>query len=350
MAHPVFKNRYHTFFYFSIWMFIMGIHFLLIYQIYNIPFYAAIIESFVFNFILSCLGLSTLYVVKYNRIEQSKIFKVLSNHLAAALLITFIWLILSNIICKNICSSFFDYEKYFNETLTWRIISGIIFYLLLAFVFYFNHYYDNFKEQVLQEVELKALVREAELNALKFQINPHFLFNSLNSVSSLTITDPDKAQEMLIKLSEYLRYSLSKNQKQKTSFEEELKNMLLYLEIEKIRFGDKIIVKEEIENECMDMELPNLVLQPLIENAIKHGVYESTGKVQILIKALQTDDNLNITVENDYDPDAPARKGAGVGLNNILNRLELVYKRSDLIKIKKTKNIFTVNLTFPQKI
>ncbi len=261
MAHPVFKNRYHTFFYFSVWLFIMGVHFLLTYQIYDIPLYAAIIESFVYNLIFSGLGLSTLYIVKYNKIEQSKIFKVFSNHLAAALLITFIWLVISNTICKNACGYFFNYDDYFNETLTWRVISGIIFYLLLAFVFYFNHYYDNFKEQMLQEAELKALVREAELNALKYQINPHFLFNSLNSVSSLTITNPEKAQEMLIKLSEYLRYSLSKNQKQKTSFREELKNMLLYLDIEKILFGDKIIVKEEIDNECLNKYLHNIIIK-----------------------------------------------------------------------------------------
>ena len=128
------------------------------------------------------------------------------------------------------------------------------------------------------------MVKEAELKSLKYQINPHFIFNSLNSISSLTISDPQKAQEMTIKLSSFLRSTLSKNEKQKSKLSEEISNAKLYLDIEKVRFDDKFEFIEEVENACKDMEVPSMILQPLFENAIKHGVYESLEKVTIKMK------------------------------------------------------------------
>jgi len=151
---------------------------------------------------------------------------------------------------------------------------------------------------------MKTLVKEAELKSLKFQINPHFIFNSLNSINSLTMSDPQKAGAMTIKLSDYLRFTLSKNEKQKSKLKEEIDSTKLYLDIEKVRFGDKIEYVEEIQKKCLDVQVPSMILQPLFENAIKHGVYESLDKVGIKFSCSLNGDYLKVVVENEFDAEA----------------------------------------------
>jgi LytS/YehU family sensor histidine kinase len=204
---------------------------------------------------------------------------------------------------------------------------------------------------LLKEAELNALVKDAELRSLKYQINPHFIFNSLNSISSLTLSNPTRAQEMTIKLSSFLRGTLSKNEKQKNKLSEEINNAKLYLEIEKIRFEDKLEFTEEIGEECGSIEVPSMILQPLFENAVKHGVYESTEKINIILRCKHENEYIRITVENNFDPDAIPKKGAGIGIKNIQNRLKLIYNQDNLVKVEKGSTTFKVNIFIPvQKV
>jgi len=208
-------------------------------------------------------------------------------------------------------------------------------------------YYGNFREKSLKEVELRALVKEAELKSLKYQIKPHFIFNSLNSISSLTMIDPERARDMIIKLSDFMRGTLAKSTGQKYSLEEELKNVKLYLDIEKIRFEDKFIYTEDVSDGCRKVEVPNLILQPIFENAIKYGVYEITETVEIKLTCKRQAEYMVITISNNYDPDSVPRKGEGIGLNNIRQRLKLIYNQDNLLSIKNENNIFTVYLFIP---
>ena len=184
---------------------------------------------------------------------------------------------------------------------------------------------------------------------LKSQINPHFLFNSLSSISSLTITDPGKAQEMVVKLSEFLRYSVSSNINTFTTLEKEMQNIHRYLEIEKIRFGDKLVFEFTMEPGFSTRNVPVMILQPLYENAIKHGVYESTEPVKVITDCKTFTDYFEIRISNDFDPSAPARKGAGIGLKNIRERLKLMYRNDSLLKTFVLNNVFRVVLTIPNK-
>jgi len=210
-------------------------------------------------------------------------------------------------------------------------------------------YYENFKAKVKKEGELKALIREAELHALKSQINPHFLFNSLNSISSLTMSDPAKAQEMVINLSSLMRYSLKHGQNETVSFGTELQNIKLYLSIEKVRFGRKLQPVFKVDEHCYQGVIPNMILQPIFENAIKYGVYEATEPVEILTEATCSNDALEISVTNSYDPGVRSKKGEGIGLRNIRERLQIIYGNSALLKIKDNRKNFTITLTIPQK-
>jgi LytS/YehU family sensor histidine kinase len=223
----------------------------------------------------------------------------------------------------------------------------MLYYLIIVAVIYVIIYYGNFQEKVLKEAELKALVKEAELKSLKYQINPHFIFNALNSISALTLTEPELARKMTIDLSSFLRKTLSSNEIQKSSLINELKNAKLYLDIEKIRFGDKFIYQEELDEDCTSIEVPSMILQPIFENAIKHGVYESIEPVTINFKCEELDEYMKITITNNYDKDAVPHKGEGIGMTNIQSRLRMLYNQDNLLKFSKNDGIFTVTIFIP---
>jgi LytS/YehU family sensor histidine kinase len=146
-----------------------------------------------------------------------------------------------------------------------------------------------------------------------------------------------------------MRYSLMHNEKEMVSFTRELENIKLYLGIEKVRFGKKLNAEFEIDEHCLQAEIPNMILQPLFENAIKYGVYETTEQVTIKTTC-QCDGNvLKITIVNDYDASSMKRKGEGIGLRNIRKRMQIIYNQPDLIKITDLKTSFEVQIIIPQK-
>jgi LytS/YehU family sensor histidine kinase len=240
-------------------------------------------------------------------------------------------------------------EDWLSKVLPLKIFGGYVLYIIFVVFFYAIVYYQNFKEKVRKESELKSLVKEAELHALKSQINPHFLFNSLNSISSLTMSDPQKAQEMVINLSSLMRYSLKFNQNERVPLSTEIDNIKLYLQIEKVRFGSKLNPVFNLENDSLKSLVPNMILQPLFENAIKYGVYEATEPVDIITCTRIIDDFVEITISNTYDPEVVHKKGEGIGLRNIRDRLKVIFNNPGLLKIKDFNNTFTVTLLIPQK-
>jgi LytS/YehU family sensor histidine kinase len=205
-------------------------------------------------------------------------------------------------------------------------------------------------EKNAKEARLESLVKETELKMLRSQINPHFLFNSLNSISSLTITNPEKARDMVIKLSEFMRYALSKKDEQPVTLRSELENLRLYLEIEKVRFGDRLFTEENISENCLDIKMPVMILQPLYENAIKHGVYESTECVNIRTKVSCNNGYLEIVISNNYDQAPTSAKGTGTGLINVSRRLDLFFGNRASIKSTKENGVYTVSLFIPGEV
>lgn len=347
MSHPLIEQRQSLLYYFFIWGLIALFQSLLLKFVLNLEWQWAAADGFVFNYLFAVLGLSYWYPCKYISLEKNNVFKILANHLLASVIASLIWLGLAYIVLIEIISPGEGYRQFFKSTLPWRVSVGILLYFILIAFYYLLIYYQNFHERAMREAELKALVKEAELKSLKFQINPHFIFNSLNSINSLIHSSPEQASAMTVKLAEFLRSTLAQNEVQTIKLHEELKTAKLYLEIEKIRFGDKIRFVEKINPQCYDDPLPSMILQPLFENAVKHGVYESLKPVTIKIIAGRHNDYLKITVENDFDPQALPRKGEGVGLQNISKRLENIYNHSNLLVVEKEKENFRVILYIP---
>ncbi|MEM7299273.1 MAG: histidine kinase, partial [Bacteroidota bacterium] len=180
--------------------------------------------------------------------------------------------------------------------------------------------------------------------------NPHFIFNSLNSISALTTTIPEDAREMVIKLSDFLRYSLGKENSELNPLKQEIQNVSIYLDIEKVRFGEKLKFEKIVKEDCLNVKVPNLILQPLIENAIKYGVYDSIEAVTIRLNCEKKEDLLFIRIHNNFDKESVASKGEGIGLNNVRKRLQLVFGRADLLEINKGKDQFEVTLKIPTKV
>jgi sensor histidine kinase YesM len=307
----------------------------------------ALADGLVFNILLAGFGLSFWYSARYISFESLSVLKTLINHTISGVISISLWLAIGFFITNSLVNSSEEYSTFFLNNIGWRFLVGILFYFLIIAFYYLIIYYTNFHDKTLRENELKNLVTQAELKSLKFQINPHFIFNSLNSMSALTTIDPTKARGMILKLAEFLRYTLVNNDRQKNKLSEELNNIKLYLEIEKIRFEDKFDFVDNVSPESKDELVPNMILQPLFENAIKHAVYESLEKVTLKFKSFVQNDFLNISLENNFDSSSENKSGSGIGLNNISDRLKLIYGLNNLMKVEKTDGIFKVNLYIP---
>jgi len=192
----------------------------------------------------------------------------------------------------------------------------------------------------------ELLAREAQLRALKAQVNPHFLFNSLNSISALTANDPMRAREMCIQLADFLRTSLRLGERASIPFREEMELTRMYLSVEQIRFGRRLQLALDVEEACGDCEVPALLIQPLVENAVKHGIalLDEGGEIQMLGRVVR--DGLRFTIENPYDPLAPSSR-TGIGLANVRQRLEARYGTAARLDVEASDDVYRVTLLVP---
>ncbi len=205
------------------------------------------------------------------------------------------------------------------------------------------------KEFEERKSDAEKLAREAELFKLRQQLQPHFLFNSLNSINALIGTRPEEARKMVQQLSDFLRGTIKKEETQWVTLKEELQYLQLYLDIEKVRFGNRLTTESHIDENTLPYKLPALLLQPIVENAIKFGLYDTTGETTIRVYATMEDNNLIIKVTNPFDPETSSPKqGAGFGLKSIQRRLYLLFARTDLLTTDAKENIFTTIVKIPQ--
>jgi LytS/YehU family sensor histidine kinase len=207
------------------------------------------------------------------------------------------------------------------------------------------------EEMNARKTEAEKLAKEAELFKLRQQLQPHFLFNSLNSISALTGSQPEKARHMIHQLSEFLRGTLKKEEQHWNTLEEELQYLQLYLDIEEVRFGHRLQTRLTSSEEALKLKLPALLLQPVVENAIKFGLYDTTGDVLITLDAVAEEEYLKIAIKNPFDPEtSQPLKGTGFGLSSINRRLFLLFARNDLLKTQKEDEHFITTILIPQTV
>lgn len=205
-------------------------------------------------------------------------------------------------------------------------------------------------QRAMQEKEEKSqqLAKEAELYYLRQQLQPHFLFNSLNSINALIKAKPEKARDMLVQLAEFLRSTIRQDSSKLNPISQEVEQLKIFLDIEKVRFGERLMVDFEISQDAENLMVPQLLIQPLLENAIKHSLYGLTGQVNIQLRITKEGNFLYINISNPYNPQAGQAKGSGFGLEGVKRRLFLMFGRSDLIKTLAQNGYFVVHLRIPQ--
>lgn len=347
MKHPVLQSRVRLIVWWLIWLLLGTGQSLLFYFAYGSFFELSPADSLISLFIYSGIALSLWYPFNFFNTGNRRTSTLISNLVLSGAISIALWVMITKFIMLLVIAEENNYQAYWEATFPYRIGTGIFIYGLIILSYYLFISLTNLSEKNAKEARLENLLKETEIKMLRSQINPHFLFNCLNSISSLTITDPEKAREMVIKLSDFMRYALSKKDEQPVSLRSELENLRLYLDIEKVRFGERLSIEENIEEKCLDTKIPVMLLQPLIENAVKHGVYESTESVRISTRTKIIDNHVTISITNNFDTSAPSKRGTGTGLMNVSRRLELFYGNNASISTLKEKGFYTVTISLP---
>src|SRR5579864_5242552 len=289
------------------------------------------------------------YPCRGTPIGKVSFIRLLVTHLVAAGLITSVWIQ----ICAVYTYALLKPEKIGPLTVQYKpqlptvYTIGMLLYLLSVAFHYVLIGMEESRRAETQANEARVLARDAELKALKAQVNPHFLFNSLNSISALTSVDPAKAREMCILLSEFLRMTLGLGEKSVIPLSEELALLDRFLAIEKVRFGSRLQMTENITDDCKNLLIPPLLLQPLVENAVKHGIANLPEGGKVHLAAECENGRLSISIENTFDPEATPTHRNGMGLANVRQRLDARYPKLSSLRVTTTADQFQVNLSLP---
>jgi LytS/YehU family sensor histidine kinase len=227
------------------------------------------------------------------------------------------------------------------------VSSGVLLFWSAAMFHYVLIAFEASQTAITRALSLEVMAREAELRALRAQIDPHFLFNSLNSISALTTTDARGARDMCVLLAAFFRNCVRLGNEDQVPLEQELEMVGNYLDIEKIRCGPRLTARVEVGQGCGSCPVPPLILQPLVENAVRHGIHSLTEGGHVEVNASCTDGTLILGVENPFDAEAARKRGAGVGLVNVKQRIRAMYgKRADF-RTSASRGLYRAELRLP---
>ena len=344
MANSILSDKRARHFFIGWWLVWMLMQFIILRQL-NTDDFHAVSDSICSNILLatSCFFISN--NMKYYLPRREKYWYILVVSVTGS----FLWMLAQQAVLWMIFKEGDPYLAIIRSS--WWIRFGAGFLLISSMSMFSLLWYsqEEQKEMNARKSETEKFNKEAELFKLRQQLQPHFLFNSLNSISALTGADPQKARHMIHQLSDFLRGTLKKDEQQFNTLEEELQYLQLYLDIEKVRFGHRLQTEIIFNQEVLNFKLPALLLQPIVENAIKFGLYDTTDDVMIRIEATTEKNNLKVIVQNPFDSEtSQPLKGTGFGLSSIQRRLFLLFARNDLLTTKKDNSHFITTILIPQ--
>lgn len=234
------------------------------------------------------------------------------------------------------------------ELILLLLFAGSIGLLVAILAHYMAAAFEQAREAERRTLESRLQAREAEMSFLRAQLDPHFLFNSLNSVAALTHTDPAAARRMCFLMADFFRRSLTLGAQQSIALSEELQLVKSFLAIEQVRFGERLQPRFEVEEEALQASIPALLLQPLVENAVHHGIAQLISGGEVRLGARRRGGSLELTVENPCDPELPAAHGTGVGLANVRRRLGNHFGARAGLKVETLAGTFRVQVLLPE--
>ncbi len=291
------------------------------------PWYRTLYWGFGYCYLYAAITPLILRLARKFTFEGKFLLRNISIHILVSLVVAYVIRVLSDII--RILLVWQRSEVNWKEVLTYAYFYfdyGLLMYWFIVLVNHTLQSYRKSREGELQTSRLQTQLAEAQLDALKTQLHPHFLFNTLNAISVLIQKSPESAQKMLTLLSDLLRITLDHTGVQEVPLKDELDFLERYIQIQQVRFGDRLEVKMEIDSNALNAKVPNLVLQPLVENAIEHGVAKRAGVGLVRVAAKRTDSRVRLEIQdNGAGVQVGNGKKEGVGLSNTRARLIQLY-------------------------
>jgi len=342
MAQNPLLKSYNFLYFLAVVLLLMGVQVSFMMGMKEFPWQVSLLDAGIH---WSILGLMIFGLLNTFSFYHPRNYQLLIAIGAPFVLVT-IWGELSLFIFRTLMAK--EYELWLEESLPFRVtVAYLLLVATIGFAFMWYRLDErNAAEKRKQEIE--KMSKEAELFKLRQQIQPHFLFNALNSINSLIGSRPKDARRMTQNLSEFLRGTLRRADGDILSLEEEMIHLNLYLDLEQVRFGHRLNIKREFSEECAQARLPALLIQPLIENAIKYGLYGTTEELTISLSCRMDNNILRVQVENPYEDGSSDMGGTGFGLPSIKRRLYLIYGRTDLLETQMENGVFLAKLSIPQ--
>ncbi len=333
--HPIFRNTTRLSAYLALWTILAVLMAALIRIPGDFTWSQALSVAVPLCLFYAFVCLTPWYLCRAFPLGTAGVGKLLTNHLGAAILACALWIGLARLLAVVM-----DLGTRLDSAIPQLVVIGLLLYLMSVALHYALLAVEASREAALQ-------TRDAELRALKSQINPHFLFNCLNSISALTSTDPARARDMCVLLSDFLRKTLGLGERESISWREELELARTYLEVEQVRFGARLKVEMQVDDACAECQVPPLVLQPLIENAIKHGIATMVEGGTVRLLGRVENGHLAVRVENSFDPEAPSPRRHGLGLRNVRNRLVTRFGDAAHLNLAAEHDRYSAEMVFP---
>jgi two-component system, LytTR family, sensor histidine kinase AlgZ len=288
------------------------------------------------------------YPCRFTPLRSAGFTRLAVTNVVAAAAMSYLWVLIAKGIAA-LLSLFPTFRGLDQKLVSYAALfdTGLLLYLLSAALFYVLLSLEASREAEKREMEARVLARDAELRALKAQVNPHFLFNSLNSISALTTVDAGRAREMCVTLADFLRRTLGLGEKSVVLLEEELALVRRFVAVERVRFGARLNIEESIAPDALGCLVPPLLLQPLVENAVWHGIANLPEGGCVRLNATCDDTGLSIVIENSFDPESEPARRNGLGLQNVRQRLETRYGAEARLTTASDGDCFRVAVRLP---
>jgi two-component system, LytTR family, sensor kinase len=292
-------------------------------------------------YVWALLSVPIIQLARRFRFDDVRWTRSVAIHLLASVLCALVYMVLRawlGQVQSGVSGVRVSFAEAFNPLVVKSVHFNLLIYWVMVSVSHAFAYYRQYQERALRASELEKRLAQAKLQALQMQLNPHFLFNTLNAIASLMHKDVKGADRMITRLADLLRYALESTDAHEVTLRQELSFLERYLEIEKTRFGSRLTVRLEVPEETLDALVPNLILQPLVENAIKHGIERRSKPGLIELRARCEGDRLRLTLV-DNGPGLPAQPAGrkGIGVANTRARLTELYGEAHTFELRNAE-------------
>jgi signal transduction histidine kinase len=343
--HPLLVRRERLALYLALWVIAGALLASLLAGEGGLRMSSAGLVAFPLAFAFAFVCLSAWYVARSTPIASSGLARLLATALGAACLSSAAWLLLARA-WFALLGRWRGVHPPFEQIALIIFGFGVLLYLLSIAVGYIAATFEHAREAERREFRAQVLSKEAELRTLRAQIDPHFLFNSLHSISALTAADPSGARRMTVLLGDFLRESLALGAAERIPLSREFSLVEKYLEIERVRLGDRLQVSID-RGDADNCLVPPLLLQPIVENAVTHGVAHVLSGGPVTITAACSPAHVTIVVQNPADADRPRKTGTGLGLPNVRSRLRALYGQEASVHWAEDDGHWRVEISLP---